>query len=202
MKIILQRSKKLLLIVAAALFLLVASIGGTLAWLTHKTDAVINTFTPGDSKAEVVKGADSEDASKDAQTVLIKNAGNIPVFVRAAIVPVWRDGDNHIVGLSPGQYSLATGKDWVEKDGFYYHTASVPVDGATGALIEAFSVQDDKLGSEYEGLTLDLQVLAQSIQAEGVTEKNIPAVTDAWGISVSGSGQLIVPTSGSSSLKQ
>ena len=199
MKIILQRSKKLLLIVAAALFLLVASIGGTLAWLTHKTDAVTNTFKPGYSKVEVINGKDNEDTAK--KVVQIRNIGNIPAFVRVAIVPVWRDGDK-IVGLSPDQYTLTIGKGWVEKDGFYYHTASVPVDGATGDLIEAFSVQDDKLGSEYEGLTLDLQVLAQSIQAEGVTEKNIPAVTDAWGISVSDSGQLIVPTSGSSSLKQ
>ena len=190
MKFTLHKLKKTLLIMAAALFLLVASIGGTLAWLAQKTDAVTNTFTPGDSTVAIVK-----DAAEDV--VRIENTGNIPVFVRAAIVPVWRDNAGTIVGLSPEQYTPTTGKGWVEKDGFYYHTAPVPAGGTTGVLIEGFSE------GEYEGLTLDLQVLAQSIQSEGVAADNItPAVTDAWGISVSGSGQLIVPTSGSSSLKQ
>lgn len=39
--------KKALLMVLAAALIVVASIGGTLAWLSDKTDAITNTFTAG-----------------------------------------------------------------------------------------------------------------------------------------------------------
>lgn len=51
-----RSKKKALLIVACALMLALASVMGTLAWLTDKTDTVTNTFTVGKVDIELAEG--------------------------------------------------------------------------------------------------------------------------------------------------
>ena len=43
-----QRNRRIAMTVALVLVVALASIGGTIAWLTDKTDPVVNTFTTAD----------------------------------------------------------------------------------------------------------------------------------------------------------
>lgn len=59
-----RSKKKALLIVACALMLALASVMGTLAWLTDKTDTVTNTFTVGKVKITLTEGDNIADNLK------------------------------------------------------------------------------------------------------------------------------------------
>lgn len=80
--------KKVLLIALAAILLVGASIGGTLAWLTAKTDTITNTFTVGNiamslsettTAYKIVPGAE---ISKDPKITITAGSEKCYVFVK------------------------------------------------------------------------------------------------------------------------
>ncbi|MBQ4642513.1 MAG: hypothetical protein IJB47_07900 [Oscillospiraceae bacterium] len=175
------RKKSILLLVSLVLLLALA-VGGTLALLIADTESVVNTFTPGSTDVTIEETFNQPYETKE--NVSIKNAGDVPVYIRVAIIPTWEDGDGNPVGIAAGLSDLtidwgATGGNEMEetpgngwekgKDGFWYYTSPVSAGNSTNNLITSATVITSN------GYKMNLQILAQSIQAQPDE-----AVEQAW----------------------
>ncbi len=182
--------KRPFLILASLALVVLLSVGGTMAFLVAETPEVKNTFTPAKVSNEVKE--DIDDNVKN--NVRVENTGDIPAYIRAKVVVSWvqLDQDGKVVGVYGGavpeegsDYTItyATGTDWVKgADGFYYYTKAVTPKASTDILFTDCKVAENAVIPE--GYKLSVEILAQSIQADGVDSKGIAAVTDAWGVSV------------------
>ncbi len=147
--------------------LLLCIVGGTLAYLASQSGPVENTFNPSEVTCEV-----QNDKS-------VKNTSDIDAYIRAKVVVTWADSNESESGVTtvyPGtpQYTVS-GTDWVQKDdGFLYYTKRVSVGGSTTPL-----VVDSTAPNGYE---VKIEILADAIQADGVTSSGTKAVEDAWGV--------------------
>lgn len=169
----LPRSKRGLTALVALALILCCAVGGTVAWLATATGPVTNTFTP--AKVETEIGEDvTTDVKKD---VVVKNKGDIPVFVRAAIIVNWVKGENEIYPEAPVagtdyEINLNTGSGstrWVKSGNYYYYNSTVPAGGSTGNLINTCKPVVDKAP---DGYTLRVTILAEAIQADGMGAEN------------------------------
>jgi len=190
--------KKPALLVASLALLLSVSVAGTLAFLVAKSGTVTNTFELTSPTIEVEEDFDGEVKSN----VMIKNTGTADAYVRAAVVATWvkKNGDAYdVYGTAPvfgKDYiwydSNADGADdeynkanWTfrEADGFYYYEGRVEAGKATEILFTKCSVMEN--ADIPEGYTLSVEIIAQSIQADGMGkndagEEKTP-VELAWG---------------------
>lgn len=135
-------STKALVALLAFVLVIGCSLGGTLAWLTDKTDAVTNTFTVGDINITLdettkdYKILPGVDIPKDPKVTVEANSEACWLFVKVDEVnwPNFMDGDNRKVN-----YSIAD--DWIPLDeknhpGVYYRE----VDAATAEKGETYGV--------------------------------------------------------------
>lgn len=182
-----RKSKsKASLLVVSLLFLLMAGVFGTAAYLTSQTDSVVNTFTPG----TVTPGVEETFNGQTKENVSIKNTGNFPAYIRAAIIVSWVDENDNVLAVQPvegGNYtmSISSSTGWIKgSDGFYYWTQPVEAGEKTAVLINSCSPVSGAVADGY----LSVEILAQSIQA-----KPKDAVENAWNIvAVNDNGSLSV----------
>lgn len=170
MKEFIRTHKRVVLLCLAAVLVVAAAIGGTLAWITSRTYGLTNTFDPKEVPNEVHETFTQGGTTKS--NVQIKNVGDMPAYIRVALVPVWRNLDGSGAGIpaSLDQFTIATLPEgstpvnkWVLDDGYYYYTEPVAPGASTQALIDTATVNTTK-----EGKYLELQILSQSIQALGM----------------------------------
>lgn len=157
----------------------------TAAYL-HDEGRVENTFVLGDVTPEIRETF--ENAVKE--NVTLKNGGNTPVYLRAAVVPSWQDGAGRILsGQAPvlGSDYAFTGpvEPWtLGDDGYYYYTMPVDPGGETTALIVQMT---DTHADTTKLLVVD--IVAQSVQA-----RPTEAVTDVFpGVTIGSDGTLMPP---------
>lgn len=141
-----------------------------------------NQFEPG-------RVTSSVNVSGDTITVVNSNS-NVDVYIRAAIVVNWMDGQGNVRGIAPtaSDYSLNvnTASWWMDTaTGLYYYKNSVAPGSSTDALVDGITVY----GTVPDGYQLSVEVVAEAIQAEGETDiGDVPAYQNAWKItSISGS---------------
>ena len=172
-----SRAKKPLAALVALVLIIGAVVGGTLAYLAARTDAIVNTFNP----AKVDITVDENFNGKTKENVKITNTGDTEVYIRATYVVTWKDaaenvypeqpqpGDDYTIGLNPDG-------GWYHFNGYYYYTDPVAPRASTGVLIDACK---PVAGRAPEGYTLSVDVLASAIQS-------VPAeaVGEAWGVSI------------------
>ncbi len=195
MKKILQRMPRMLI---AGIILL--------ALLTISTLAILSAYNRSSPKHTFQPAPEADPTIND--TSFYVNVGNpgYAVYVRAAIVVNWENASGNLHATAPKlgtDYTLNLNTtDWFEgSDGFYYHRAMVNSGGKTEKLIDTCAVVAGKAPADYH---LDVQIIAQTIQALGTTDAvdangnpvdGTPAVTDAWGIGVDPTTkQLVSPT--------
>lgn len=180
MQVLLKKKNQPILIVVAAVILVVASIGGTLAWLTSTPNALVNTFEAGKVPNRIVETFENNTKSN----VRIQNVGNVPAFIRVALVPVWRNSDGSGTGLATaGTYTISINStNWTLGSGGYYYYNGIVQPGTasdtgnlTTVLVQSCAPNSTGLSEAYEGKSFELQVLAQSIQAEGMGVSNAQA---------------------------
>ena len=103
-----------------------------------------------------------------------------------AIVVTWKDSEGAILATAPvagTDYTIAIGAKWtLDSDGFYYYNEAVTSGQSTDALIT--SVSQSQAAPE-EGYSLSVDVVAQTIQAQGTTVGGTKAIMDAWNKSMS-----------------
>lgn len=167
-----HRSHKGLTALVALALIFCCAVGGTVAWLVTSTGPVTNTFTPTKVETEIDENVKT-DVKKD---VVVKNKGDIPVFVRAAIIVNWVKGENEIYPETPVadtddkdyEIDLNTGSEstqWVKSGNYYYYNSTVPAGGSTGNLINTCK---PVVGKAPDGYTLRVTILAEAIQAQGL----------------------------------
>ena len=122
-------SSKLFVMMLALVLVFGCAVGGTIAWLTAKTDPVVNTFTYGDinieltetkpanQKAKIIPGVDIE---KDPKVTVKKDSEACWLFVK--VEPAGTFVANKV------EYSVRTGTgDWTKLEGVdnvYYREVS------------------------------------------------------------------------------
>ena len=171
----------------ALLLLLCCTVAGTLAYLVTSTDPVTNTFTPASVSTEV------KETFKDGvkSDVKIKNTGDIPAYIRAAVIINWADANGNVYGGGTpaasteevtGDYTISYNTDgsWKQIGDYWYYTKPVAADSLTEkALIESCA---PVAGKAPEGYNLQVTILADGIQADGVASNGKTPMEDAWGV--------------------
>ncbi len=188
-----KNKKKLSTAILCLLLTIVFAAGGTLAYIYVSTAAVQNTFTPPSPSASIPEEIDNG----VKKNVAVTNTGDYSAYIRAKVVVTWEnsstdDGDVYAKAPVLGtDYSMelnlgtaGTANSWfLGADGFYYYTSPVQAGNTTALLIkEAAQLKD----APEKGYTLHIEIIAQTIQAEGTTEAGEAAVVDAWKVTLSG----------------
>ena len=161
------------------------------AFMIHKTDVFSNSLTKALIQCDVKEETESE-TTKTAITV--ENNSTIKVYLRVRLVTYWEDSKEVAVGLPISMPEFDISGDWIKDEDEYTYYYKYPVDpnGETTNLLAAgdtivLNVDDE----EYNGVTYVynqvVEVIAEAIQAEGTTDTgNVPAVVDAWGVTLTG----------------
>ena len=166
---------RLTAMVIATAVLLALAIGGTIAYLTTKTDGVVNTFTP--SKVSCTVEEDFNGTTKEK--VNVRNTGDTTAYIRVKLVTYrTNDAGQHIGGTATIP-SFTLGENWVEFGGYYYYTLPVAADG-TPATNLADSMTLTNTDEDADGGHQSIDVMAEAIQSEPAR-----AVGQAWGVSIS-----------------
>ena len=172
-----KRNTKLFASVLAIALVLTVGVGGTLAYLIANGGSITNIFNPTQASIQIVEDSFNNNTKKN---VCVENTCDIPVYVRVAIVPTWEDNNGNPVGVSASLNDLDIdwGSDkWVEgDDDYWYYKEVVAVEGSTEKLINKATVVT------ANGYKMNLQIIAEAIQADGVNAQGTKAVVDAWGI--------------------
>ena len=179
-----KNNRKATLVVVLVAVILAASVGGTLAYLATKTDALENIFQPVKvSSAVYEEGANGgEFTGAVKNNVKIQNTGDIPAYIRAAVVVTWQDSQGNVLGKLPvagedEDYKITwtTETGWVEKDGFYYYTKPVAAGASTDVL---FTDCKPLKAAPESGYKLHVEVIGSAIQASGIT--GATSYENAW----------------------
>ena len=158
-------AKKASALTIAIILILVMAIGGTVAFLVANTDPITNRFTPAVVTSEVNEEFNSDNTVKTSATV--KNTGDIPAYIRVAVVANTIDKDRNVTGTADVSDKLSSEK-WTKLGDYYYYNEVVAPGDSTFNLLKA------------DGIDLDgiqVTILASAIQSEPAG-----AVADAWGV--------------------
>ena len=166
--------KKMFIPITALLLLCI--ITGTSTYMIMK-NSIKNVFIIGVVKPEIIETFDANNKIK--KDVYIKNIGNVPIYIRTALIINWKDKDGKILGKPEENkdYSinLSTSTNWLKgRDGYYYYKNSLAEKNDTDILIEE-CIQN----KEYEDKILEVTVAVQAIQADPSK-----AVIEAWNVDI------------------
>ena len=165
--------RKALVLLSVVAVLAVLFVGTTAALLVSTSGPVTNTFKPADigcSVSEVFENNVKRDVG-------IVNTGDTEVYIRAAIVVTWQDGNTSqpsVYGKMPttADYTMELNlDDWFQdSDGFYYCRTPVAAHQSTPVLIEECTANQNTTPAGY-GLHVEILGSAiQSVPAEAVHE--------------------------------
>ncbi|MBR2906543.1 MAG: hypothetical protein IKC26_00680 [Clostridia bacterium] len=163
---------------AVAFFVLIIAvtilvIGSTIAYVIAKTNSLENRFTPPNLDVDI------------GQSNTIVNSGDIPVYVRVALVSNWvNTTDGSTLSTAPNVvYVFADPDQWAQgSDGFYYYKK--PLAAGASIMTLASATTGDTIP---DGCKLQVQVLSSAIQSTPAE-----AVAEAWGVTVNADGTLTV----------
>lgn len=180
------RKGRLTAMIVSVVLILALAIGGTIAWMSTKTDSVVNTFNPSRVTCEVKEGFDG----KVKTDVNVQNTGDIPAFIRVKLVSYrTNDAGDHIGGVAEAP-SFNFGAGWVKYGDYYYYTKPVaPNAMPENNLANSITLEDSY--KDADGGHQSIDVIAEAIQAGPEA-----AVKAAWGagFSIDTNGNLVVPT--------
>lgn len=202
-----KRIKLSTVLVIAAALALVTAIGGTMAWLTTHSEGLTNTFTPADIKGTIVEDFSDKTTKKD---VKIQNDSDVPVYVRVALVPTWTKvetienvtkyvpvaepvGNDDVIIDNEYWESFvpAANSNWVKgNDGYYYYKKPLAAANKTDDTDLTENLFNKAEAKENDPYHMNLQVLLQMIQAEGVNAEGKRPVELAWGVTVNADGTI------------
>lgn len=170
-----KNNRKTVLLLMAVVLMMVFGVGGTIAYLLDKTDAVVNTFTPTEVKITVHEQFDNT-VKKD---VTITNTGSVDAYIRAMVLVSWKNDKGVILPVNSADYAISWTKNgWVGEhtDGFYYYKTPVAAGGTTGTLFTECKLEDG-VEAPADGFKLHVEILAQAVQAEPSM-----VVQKTWGV--------------------
>lgn len=171
----LRRPKRLATLLVSLLLVLGVAVGGTVAFLSTRTDSKVNTFTPSEVTCAVMETFENNVKSQ----VAVKNTGDTTAFIRAAINVTWMKdaeagtkynaGDQTVsakVPVKDTDYSITFAKNtnWIQgADGYYYYKLPVAPQGSTEVLIDECKLLEN--ASVPDGYHLSVEIVASAIQS-------------------------------------
>lgn len=172
--------KKSCLLLASLLLITVLTVSGTIAYLLDGTDPLPNNFLPTEVPIDVNEDFDGTSKSN----VTITNKGNIPAYIRAAIIVTWVQVDEkgNVIGTyaqmpeANKDYTLTIGENWSRHGDYYYYNAVVGESSSTNNTTDILINACISRGTEPTGYQLSVEILAQSIQSQPTA-----AAMEAWG---------------------
>ena len=178
-----MKTKKPVALVAL-LLLLCCTVAGTLAYLVDKTPEVKNTFEPAKVTTSVLEDPFDGVTKKN---VRIKNTGNIPAYIRVAVVANWANSAGDVYGGAvPTEGTDYTApvlqNGWIKVGDYYYYTSAVPAGSSTGTLFAPIEQLKTCKDTNYG---LQITILADGIQSVPDT-----VVKDVWKVVEVKGGQL------------
>ena len=190
-----HRNRKGITTLTALVLIFCCTVGGTLAWLVTKTDAVTNTFQPTAVSCEVEEKLDGTTKSDVCIKIPEKDKGiaTTQAYVRATYVVNWAkdgsDNTNTVYAVAPVEgtdYTLEmdSSSKWTKgTDGYYYYSEPVAPGRKTEVLFKEFALKQN--ANVPNGYHLQVTILAEGIQS--VPER---AVESAWPVTVGADGTL------------
>lgn len=165
-----RNSKKPLLLLLSLVLVVALAVGGTLAWLTAKTEPVVNTFTAGTGGTGIEETFNSDKTAKTA--IKVKNEGNTEAYVRVMLVINRIDESGAVIADSELPSLNPNTANWQDVDGVYYYKGTLGENQMTENLLADGSTLTLKDGDKL----YEVNVMAQTIQVGG------GAVEAAWGM--------------------
>lgn len=172
-------SSKTFIVMLALMLVIGCAVGGTVAWLTQKTDAVVNTFTYGDINIELtetkpeVKQAKiipSIDIEKDPKVMVKKDSEACWLFVEVK--------EEGTFVANKVTYSIADG--WTKGDGtnipanVYYRSVDAATTNTSFDILKnnKVTVSEDLTKEEIKGINVQptLTFTAYAVQKEGIAD--------------------------------
>lgn len=174
-------TKKVFMVIVSAALLLTFAVSGTVAYLVDASDPVVNEFTPTSVKVEIPENF----KNNVKENVKIKNTSDIKAYVRATYIVTWQTTDSsgikQMLPADTDDYELNLNTSgWVVANGMYYWPTPLDAQAETGVLITSCKVKDG-VQPPAEGYYLNVEIIAQAIQAEPTT-----AVVEAWKVTLNG----------------
>ena len=192
--------KKILALTLVFALALALGIGGTVAWLTDKTDPVVNTFTVGDINITLAETGTTNNAknytfvpgdtlAKDPKVTVTAGSEDCYLFVKV------EEANNTATGLTGKviNWSVDAGTDpastWVpvpEHDGYWYRTVPAVAANTTEENLPSFDVLKDNQVTVNEKVTKDMvtgltaKKPTIAVTAAAVQKDNVNTVADAW----------------------
>lgn len=150
----------------ALVLILVCTVGGTVAYLVTHTDPVVNTFTPGEVSCQVNEEFNEDNTVKTK--AVVKNTGNVPAYIRVAVVANTIDEQGNITGMKTLPDNRLNETDWTKSGDFYYYKG----------VVQPGDVTDNLLNADINLEGIQVTILASAIQS-------MPdeAVKEAWKMS-------------------
>lgn len=168
-----ELSGKLVVAMLAVTLLIGCAIGGTVAWLTAKTDPVVNTFTYGDINITLAETTGSSykiipgvDIAKDPKVTVKANSEACWLFVKVEKAGTFVDGKV--------TYSIADG--WTALTGqtdVYYREVSAATTDTEYYLLEGnkVTVSDTLTKEDIQNITNPtLTFTAYAVQKDGIAD--------------------------------
>lgn len=172
-------------VIAAAVFVAVATVGVTLAFMFKKAN-VKNIFVPAEVACTVREKLDGEEVAEatakggEKSDICVENTGKVNEYLRVRLVSHFVDAKGNVTGAQPSVYpDITLRQGWIAgKEHTYYYTEAVEPGGFTPALCEPFPLAEETL---RDGTTVFqvVQIFAECIQAEPSE-----AVQESWGVTV------------------
>lgn len=156
--------------------LLLASISGTIAYIQVHSH-ISNSFTVAKLSIELNETFDG----KDKTNVTVENTGDVPTYLRAAIVVNWKDTDGTVISANESEYSMAMGPEWIQGTDSYWYCKK-PTDAGQPSLALIVICKPKVVKADQH---LGVEILIQGVQAEPAT-----AVEELWDATVTADGTL------------
>ena len=167
------RSKKTGTLLFSLVLLLTMMIGGTLAYLTMKTDPIQNVFTPSHVSCFVEEDFDGTTKSN----VNVRKDSDINAYIRVKLVTYRVNAANQHIGGIADLPTFTLGAGWVKHtDGYYYYTQPV-APGASPAANLTDSMTLTGVYNDADGGKQVVEVMAEAIQSVPTS-----AVVSAWNV--------------------
>ena len=161
------------------LMTMVQGVGKTIAYLADGTHQVVNLF----QVAQVPPVITEEFDGILKTNVRITNDGNVPAYIRAVVAVTWQDEQGNLAAEAPQEgvdYSVTFGAaGWQSRDGYRYCLSAIEPGKQTSVLIASARQLREK-----KGYSLVLEILAQTVQAEGTDSFGNRPVELAWGVDI------------------
>jgi len=185
------RAKVLAVLLALAL-LVGGAVGGTLAWLTAKTDSVTNTFTVGninitlkESENLNLKMVPGSTIKKDPKVTVLANSEACYLFVK---VEKSETLDTYI------SYEMADGWELLAGENNVFWRRHGATDNTDGTSVSVLKDDQVTVNGSVTKEQMDALNKAGAVQptltftAYAVQQANVDSATDAWGYTTNPSG--------------